>query len=211
MPDHDTLRMLASCYLVCQAYFLEISNASRTDASWNDDLRAWQRSFQRLLQAHRHPAAPVEQRTIAPLREALRAQQRQEALARCAALLKALSAYIATLQRTKPIYQPLTARPSAALGNVALLISYRRPSALAALGSRLPKLPEAISDTLRQLPPAAAHHPNSRRELAPRGPRATPGDSQTVAEACAATAAHNRRLTVHAGCGPTRGSAAWLS
>ena len=148
VPDHDTLRMLASCYLVCQAYFAEISNASRTDAAWNDDLRAWQRSFQRLLQAQRQPATPVEQRTITPLREALRAQQRQEALARCAALLKALSAYIATLQRTKPIYQPLTARPSAALGNVALLISSRRPSALAALGSRLPKLPEAISDTL---------------------------------------------------------------
>lgn len=154
IPDHNILRMMANCYVLCHTYFHALSNARRGDAAWNTYYRACRLRFATMLRRDRDPHVPVQHTAIATLRRALRSQDQPEALAHCAALLRALSDYIAGEHNLSRLLEPpIVLTPSAALERRNIMISARTPSPIAQSMPRLPRRESAISDMLERYHP----------------------------------------------------------
>lgn len=149
IPDDNSLRILASCYLVCRDHFDEMSNALRNDASLSNRYENLRKEFSGMLVKSRTVYVPLLQPdTMNALTRQLRAASPLDALVRCAALLRALSLYIGNQHRGAALPGPVTALPSPVFGSEKILISIRRRSAIADSLERLPRLESDISDML---------------------------------------------------------------
>lgn len=150
VPSNRAVLALANCFQLCRFNFTILRDARLTESPWATLYMRLRREFHKLLQANRVPGRVLAQSEMDSIREQLRFPTLQEGLVRCAALLKALSLYIAEEQAWLTGFEQLTVRSSPAFGAEEFIIT---PDAASAIVERLPhehlpRLDEEISETL---------------------------------------------------------------
>jgi predicted amidohydrolase len=123
VPGNDILQMLVNCYWLCRMEFRRINDATTNDgAYWRiyDDLAAEAAS---ILERSRDRTLPFALVDPGELRDCLTASGPVEATVRCAAVLRALSTHVAGDFRSASLRRWRCVNTSAALGDVAILIS----------------------------------------------------------------------------------------
>ena len=155
LPDalisgNQAVLALANCFQLCRFNFHILRDARLTESSWANVHSRLRQEFYDLLQKKRVPGRALAQSEMGSISEKLRFSSLPEALVRGAALMKALSLYIAEEQAWLTGFEQLTVRSSPAFGAKEFIITPDAASAIAERvpHERLPRLDEQISETL---------------------------------------------------------------
>jgi len=174
VADGRTLRILINCRQLCLQHSTTLTGARLSQTRFAQMYASLRVDFYRVVRGNVSGARPFGQADVTVLRRMLESSTADEALVRCAALLRALSTLVEEELGGLGRFAHATVRASPALGEEEFLVTTRQPSVIVErLGpARLPRLVEEESETitsyhpgLRITPPRIGDRQLERHEL----------------------------------------------
>lgn len=153
IPDNDTSSILANCYQLCKSRINKIVSIRNDDALLSQLYRSLCRDFKEALDKNRDEQRPMMMIDVSALKTMLAAENAEEALVRCAALLHALSLYIEKEMDESLLSEYLIVKTTGEFGGIDFLVTPRLEDLIADSIEDMPRLEKNVSEMLDEYHP----------------------------------------------------------